>query len=65
MFPNSIYNGREATKAIRTVKGDHCQFDDTNPFLALWRSYRMCQYISDKGDFMFYQNADALSVKYI
>jgi hypothetical protein len=41
--------------------GDHYQHDDTNIFLAAWRSSRMCQYVSDHGDVVFYQNANGLS----
>jgi omega-6 fatty acid desaturase (delta-12 desaturase) len=55
-----FYNGREATKAIRKVMGDHYQHDDTNIFLAAWRSTRMCQYISEKEDIVFFQNATGL-----
>jgi hypothetical protein len=40
--------------------GNHYQFDGTNIFLAAWRSQRMCQFVSDKGDVVFYQNANGL-----
>jgi len=41
--------------------GDHYQKDDTNIFLAAWRSARMCQYVNDTGDVVFYQNAAGLN----
>ena len=41
--------------------GDHYQHDDTNIFLAAWRTSRMCQYVSDNGDVVFYQNASGLN----
>jgi len=62
LLPNPllyIYHGQKATKAIRTVMGDHCQQDDTNIFLAAW-STRMCQYVDDTGDVMFFRNTDGL-----
>ena len=55
-----FYHGREATKAIRMVMGEHYQQDDTNIFLAAWRSTRMCQFVEDRGDVVFFQNANGL-----
>jgi hypothetical protein len=41
---------------------DHYQYDDTNIFLAAWRSTRMCQFVNDKGDIVFFQNANGLGI---
>ena len=40
--------------------GDHYRQDDTNIFLAAWRSTRMCQFVEDKGDVVFFRNANGL-----
>ncbi|GAO49951.1 hypothetical protein G7K_4087-t1 [Saitoella complicata NRRL Y-17804] len=55
-----FYHGEEATNAIRKVIGEHYMRDDTNFFLALWRSARMCQWVADKGEIVFFQNANGL-----
>ena len=40
-----FYHADEATKAVRKVMAGAYQCDDTNIFLAAWRSARMCQWI--------------------
>jgi len=42
--------------------GPYYQYDDTNLFLALWRNQRMCQYVSDTGDVVFFENANGFGV---
>ena len=40
-----FYHADEATVAAKKVLGPHYQRDDTNIFLAAWRSARMCQWV--------------------
>jgi omega-6 fatty acid desaturase (delta-12 desaturase) len=58
------YNAEEATQAIRKVMGTSYMSDKTNMFISLWRSARMCQYVSDKDNIVFYRNANRLGANY-
>ncbi|KAF8321137.1 hypothetical protein DL93DRAFT_2163444 [Clavulina sp. PMI_390] len=48
------WNGQEATAALRKVLGDDYNYDSSNTFRALYRSFSECLFIEDTGDVVFY-----------
>jgi len=55
-----FYHAEEATSCIKKVMGEHYMKDDTPMFTALWRSARMCQWVDDEGDVVFFKNGHGL-----
>lgn len=51
-----FYNGPEITRRIRGVLKDEYNYDSTNTFYALWRSFTQCLFIEEDGGIVFYQN---------
>ncbi|KAH8102900.1 fatty acid desaturase-domain-containing protein [Cristinia sonorae] len=50
-----FYNMEEVTQAIRTVLKDDYNYDSTNAWYALYRSFTQCVFIEDEGDIVFYK----------
>ncbi|KAG7096068.1 hypothetical protein E1B28_006748 [Marasmius oreades] len=53
-----FYNQPEVTARIRTVLKDHYNFDSTNTFRALYRTFTQCEFVEDEGDVVFYKNRE-------
>ncbi|ETW77100.1 hypothetical protein HETIRDRAFT_441690 [Heterobasidion irregulare TC 32-1] len=51
-----FYNQPYVTEAIKGVLGEDYNYDSTNTFRALYRSFRECCFIEDDGDIVFYKN---------
>ncbi|CCM00809.1 uncharacterized protein FIBRA_02851 [Fibroporia radiculosa] len=51
-----FYNQPEITKCIRGVLKDHYNYDSTNSFYALYRSFTQCMFIEEEGAIVFYKN---------
>ncbi|KAJ7167150.1 fatty acid desaturase-domain-containing protein [Mycena crocata] len=51
-----FYNQPEVTKELKKILGDSYNFDSTNCFRALHRSFTECTFIEDEGDIVFYKN---------
>ncbi|KAI0027699.1 delta-12 fatty acid desaturase protein [Vararia minispora EC-137] len=51
-----FYNGPKITKRIRAVLGEHYNYDSTNTFYALWRSFTQCIFVEEEGGIVFYKN---------
>ncbi|KAI0330272.1 hypothetical protein GY45DRAFT_1370848 [Cubamyces sp. BRFM 1775] len=51
-----FYNQPAVTEAIRRVLGEHYNYDSTNTFYALYRSFTECVFIEDEGAIVFYKN---------
>lgn len=51
-----FYNGEEGTQYLKAFIGEHYNYDDRNPFMALWESYNDCQFVEDEGEVVFYRN---------
>ncbi|KAJ8074956.1 hypothetical protein PM082_019283 [Marasmius tenuissimus] len=58
-----FYNQPEVTSLIRTVLKDDYNFDSTNTFRALYRTFTQCEFIEDEGDIVFYKNKDGKAVR--
>ncbi|GAA5843661.1 hypothetical protein JCM11251_006399 [Rhodosporidiobolus azoricus] len=51
------YHAWEATEALKKFLGPHYHATDENMFVSLWKSYRLCRYVDDEGDVLFYNDA--------
>ncbi|TEB24546.1 delta-12 fatty acid desaturase [Coprinellus micaceus] len=59
LFSNvPFYNQPYVTEAIKAVLKDDYNYDSTNSFRALYRSFSQCCFIEDDGDIVFYKNKD-------
>ncbi|KAG6809943.1 hypothetical protein H0H92_013992 [Tricholoma furcatifolium] len=58
-----FYNGPQITKAIKTVLKDDYNYDSTNTFYALYRSFTQCLFIEEEGDIIFYKNRRGVAVR--
>ncbi|KAI0826081.1 delta-12 fatty acid desaturase [Irpex lacteus] len=57
LFSNiPFYNQPQVTAILRGLLGEDYNFDSTNSFRALYRSFTECCFIEDDGDIVFYKN---------
>jgi len=53
-----FYNGPKITKHVREVLKEDYNFDSTNTFFALWRSFTQCLFVEENGGIVFYKNGN-------
>ncbi|KZT10498.1 uncharacterized protein LAESUDRAFT_427677 [Laetiporus sulphureus 93-53] len=58
-----FYNQPEITKCVRKVLREHYNYDSTNTFYALFRSFTECVFIEDEGTIVFYKNKYGQTVR--
>ncbi|EPS93980.1 hypothetical protein FOMPIDRAFT_1033527 [Fomitopsis schrenkii] len=58
-----FYNQPEITKRVRAVLKDHYNYDSTNTFYALYRSFTQCVYVDDDEPVVFYRNRRGEAVR--
>ncbi|KAI0717651.1 fatty acid desaturase-domain-containing protein [Fomitopsis betulina] len=58
-----FYNQPEITKRVRAVLQEHYNYDSTNTFYALYRSFTQCVYVDDDEPVVFYRNRRGESVR--
>jgi len=51
-----FYNQPLVTEHIKTVLKENYNYDSTNSFRALYRTFTQCCFIEDDGDIVFYKN---------
>lgn len=51
-----FYNQPAVTEKLKTVLGEEYNYDSTNSFYALYRSFSQCLAVSDEGEIVMYQN---------
>ncbi|KAJ7170727.1 delta-12 fatty acid desaturase [Mycena crocata] len=51
-----FYNQPEVTDRIKPVLQNYYNYDSTNTFRALYRTFTECTFIEDEGDIVFYKN---------
>ncbi|KJA16240.1 hypothetical protein HYPSUDRAFT_207206 [Hypholoma sublateritium FD-334 SS-4] len=51
-----FYNQPKVTEAIKKVLKDDYNYDSTNTFRALYRTFTQCCFVEDDGDIVFYKN---------
>ncbi|KAH6892814.1 delta-12 fatty acid desaturase protein [Coprinopsis sp. MPI-PUGE-AT-0042] len=58
-----FYNQPQVTEAIKKVLKDDYNYDSTNSFRALYRTFTQCCFIEDDGDIVFYKNREGKAVR--
>jgi len=53
-----FYNQPVATECIKKVLKENYNYDSTNAFKALYRSFSECEFIEDTGDIVFFKNRE-------
>jgi len=48
------------TEALKKVLGDDYNYDSSNTFRALYRSFSECLFIEDEGDVVFYNDKSGM-----
>jgi len=51
------------TQAIKEVLKEDYNYDSTNTFRALYRTFSKCIFIEDDGDIVFYKNKDGKAAR--
>jgi len=55
------YHAWEATEAIKNYVGEYYMKSDENFLVSLWKSYRECRFVEDKGDVLFFKNSRGIA----
>ncbi|KIY51777.1 delta-12 fatty acid desaturase [Fistulina hepatica ATCC 64428] len=58
-----FYNQPEVTEAIKKVLKNDYNYDSTNTFRALYRTFSQCCFVEDDGDVVFYKNRDGKAIR--
>ncbi|KAJ7091326.1 delta-12 fatty acid desaturase [Mycena belliarum] len=58
-----FYNQPIVTEHIKAVLKDNYNYDSTNSFRALYRTFTQCCFIEDDGDIVFYKNKDGIAAR--
>ncbi|CDO70622.1 hypothetical protein BN946_scf184748.g20 [Trametes cinnabarina] len=58
-----FYNQPAVTEAIKTVLGANYNYDSTNTFYALYRSFTECVFIEEEGSIVFYKNKYGIAAR--
>jgi len=58
-----FYNQPQITDAVRSVLMEDYNYDPTNCFYALYRSFTECVFIEDEGGIVFYKNAEGVAAR--
>ncbi|EPQ57061.1 delta-12 fatty acid desaturase protein [Gloeophyllum trabeum ATCC 11539] len=56
-----FYNQPQVTECLKSVLKEHYNYDSTNTFRVLYRSFTECCFIEDEGDIVFYKNQDGVA----
>ncbi|KAJ8327545.1 hypothetical protein O5D80_003902 [Batrachochytrium dendrobatidis] len=49
------YHAQEATEALKKVVGEYYLYDNTNIFEAVYRSQKLCRFVEDTGDIVWFK----------
>ncbi|KIP05656.1 hypothetical protein PHLGIDRAFT_144051 [Phlebiopsis gigantea 11061_1 CR5-6] len=65
-FPSvPFYNQPKITAAIRGALKSEYNYDSTNSFYALYRSFTECVFVDEDGDIVFYKNARGETARHV
>ncbi|KAJ7743780.1 fatty acid conjugase [Mycena metata] len=59
-----FYNQPLVTEHLKTVLGEHYNYDPTPCFRALYRSFTECAFVEDEGDIIFYKNQKGEALRF-
>ncbi|KAF5391131.1 hypothetical protein D9757_003022 [Collybiopsis confluens] len=66
LFPSiPFYNQPIATEHIKKILKEDYNYDSTNSFRALYRSFVQCQFIEDEGDIVFFKNRKGYANRFL
>ncbi|EIN09267.1 hypothetical protein PUNSTDRAFT_67352 [Punctularia strigosozonata HHB-11173 SS5] len=57
LWPLSVITNPAVTEHLKSLLRDDYNYDSTNCFRALWRTFTECRFIEDEGDIVFYKNS--------
>lgn len=60
-----FYNQPEVTEVLKKVLKEDYNYDSTNTFRALYRTFSSCCFIEDDGEIVFYKNRDGEAVRIV
>ncbi|KAI0037035.1 fatty acid conjugase [Vararia minispora EC-137] len=60
--PDLSYNQPRVTEIVRKVLGNDYNYDSTNTFRALYRSFSECCFVENEGDIVFYKNKQGIAI---
>ncbi|KAF9041637.1 fatty acid desaturase-domain-containing protein [Panaeolus papilionaceus] len=60
-----FYNGPKITEALKKALGEDYNYDSTNTFYALYRSFTQCLFVEDEGDIVFYKNKKGVAARIV
>ncbi|KAJ7606173.1 delta-12 fatty acid desaturase [Mycena polygramma] len=60
-----FYNQPAVTERLKDVLGEHYNYDSTNTFYALYRSFTQCCFVEDDGDIVFYKNKEEQAARLV
>ncbi|KAJ7194928.1 delta-12 fatty acid desaturase protein [Mycena pura] len=60
-----FYNQPAVTEKIKGVLAEHYNYDSTNSFYALYRSFTQCVFIDDEGEVVMYRNGEGKTAREI
>ncbi|KAG6885730.1 hypothetical protein C0993_010557 [Termitomyces sp. T159_Od127] len=58
-----FYNQPQVTEAIKKVLKEDYNYDSTNTFRALYRTFTQCCFIEDNGEIVFYKNKEGKAAR--
>jgi len=58
-----FYNGPQITERIKAVLKDDYNYDSTNSFYALYRTFTQCLFVEEEGGIVFYKNKEGKAVR--
>jgi len=60
-----FYNQPAVTRKLKAVLGEDYNYDSTNTFYALYRSFTQCRFVDDEGDIVMYKNGRGQTVRHV
>ncbi|TBU48918.1 fatty acid desaturase-domain-containing protein [Dichomitus squalens] len=60
-----FYHQPAVTDAIKAVLRENYNYDSTNTFYALYRSFTECVFIEDEGSIVFYKNKNGVAARHV
>ncbi|KAF8653567.1 hypothetical protein AX16_003877 [Volvariella volvacea WC 439] len=60
-----FYNQPQVTEIIKKILKEDYNYDSTNSFRALYRTFTQCCFIEDEGDIVFYKNKDGKALRVV
>ncbi|KAJ7596808.1 delta-12 fatty acid desaturase [Mycena floridula] len=60
-----FYNQPQVTEILKEILKDDYNYDSTNSFRAMYRSFNECKFIEDEGDIVFHKNKHGRAARFL